>query len=144
MATFNQSLVDSLRLKYDVALTSTSYLGLAPGDIVVVTYPRKDVSNRRGINLPRLGFIMSSSKSSNGLRISSKLNTLLNFVDVEGISDNDFLDIIDRLYREDLEPEVGEFTYAANGNIADFKTFNVTEISGTGIFKVILREKTIE
>jgi hypothetical protein len=144
MATFNQSLFDSLRQKYDVSLTSTSYLGLAAGDIVVVTYPRKDASNRRGSNLTRLGFIMSSRMASEGLRLSSQLNTLLNFVDVEGISDNDFLDIIDRLYREDLQPEVGEFTYAANGNIAEFKTFNVAEISGTGVFKIILREKPIE
>ena len=144
MASFNQTLINTLSSRYDVNLVSTSYLGVDPGDIVVVSYPRKDRANRRGKNLTRLGIIMSSSRSNGGVRLSSKLNTLLNFVDVEGISDEEFLGIIDRLYTKDLKPIVSEFEYAVNGSVGDFKTFNVLEISGTGVFKLNLQKKIID
>ena len=140
MASFNQSLVNAITSKYGMTLTSTSYLGVRPGDIVVVTYPRKSPTGVVRRNLTRLGFIMSSSKSSDGIKLSSQLNMLLNFVDVEGISDEAFVDIVDRLYTKELTPRVEEFAYAVNADIGDFKTFNVLEISGTGVFKINLHD----
>ena len=144
MVSFDQSLLASLSLDYDVSLTSTSYLGVGEGDIVVLTYPRKSSSGTQRTNLTRIGFIMSTSKSKGGFRLSSRMNTLLNFVDAEQISDTEFLDIVNRLYTKDLEPVLSEFAYAANKDVGSFKTLNVQEISGTGVFKVNLKYKEPE
>ena len=140
MVTYNQSLIDLLNSKYDVKLTSTSYLGVSPGDIVALTYPRKDRGKLLG-NITRLGFIMTSSQATDGIRLSSRLNTLLNFVDAESISDEQFLQVVDKLYTEDLKPIISQFAYQVNKSVGDFKTLNVFEISGSGVFKITLTKK---
>ena len=77
-----------------------------------------------------------------GIKISSRLNQLLNFVDAESISGPEFLDIVDKLYNEELEPIVSEFRYKLGGDVAGipimdkFKTFKISEISGNSVLRL--------
>jgi hypothetical protein len=147
MVNFEQAL-DELKGRYKVKLVSTSYLGLGPGDIVMVSYPRKNKITKRRSEVLRVGFIMSSSKTDadSGIKISSKLNQLINFVDAEGISGAEFADIVNKLYNKELEPKVSKFRYVYGGDLQGttimdkFKTFNVSEISGNSVYRVELNE----
>tara|TARA_Y100001973_G_C5205342_1_gene341088 strand:+ start:1188 stop:1637 length:450 start_codon:yes stop_codon:yes gene_type:complete len=140
-----QSAIDRLQATYPVVrLVSTSYLGVESGDIVVVNYPRTDEVTGARTPLQRIGFIMSSSRTDGdgGLRISSRLNQILNFVDAAEISDDEFVDIVDKLYNEELEPIVSQFRYQYGGDINGvtimdkFKTFKILELSGTSIIRI--------
>lgn len=143
MVNFEQAL-DELKARYSIKLISTSYLGVRAGDIVVVSYPRINKTTNKKTNITRLGFIMSSGKTSagEGIKISSKLNQLLNFVDAEMINGSEFSDIVDKLYNKQLEPDISKFKYVYNGNLVStsimdkFKTFNVSEISGNSIYRI--------
>jgi len=143
MVNFEQAL-DELKTRYSIKLVSTSYLGVRASDIVVVSYPRINKVTNKRTNITRLGFIMSSGKTSagEGIKISSKLNQLLNFVDAEMINGSEFSDIVDKLYNKQLEPDISKFKYVYNGNLVStsimdkFKTFNVSEISGNSIYRI--------
>lgn len=143
MVNFEQALGE-LQNSYEVRLVSTSYLGVGAGDIVVVTYPRTNELTGRKVNIPRIGFIMSSggTAANSGVRISSRLNQILNFVDAELISGSEFADIVDKLYNEELEPIVSQFKYKLNGDVGGvpimdkFKTFKISEISGKSVLRI--------
>ena len=147
MVNFDQALSE-LEKRYSVKLVSTSYLGVGPGDIVLVSYPRVNELTGRKSDVLRVGFIMSSGKtaSNSGVKISSRLNQLLNFVDVEGISGAEFSDIVNKLYNKELEPKISKFRYVYGGDLQGatimdkFKTFNVSEISGKSVYRVELNE----
>ena len=139
-----QQALGKLQQNYEVRLVSTSYLGVKAGDIVVVSYPRTNEMTGRKIPLERIGFIMATSKTAayGGLSISSRLNPVLNFVDAEAISDQEFADIVDKLYNEELEPIVSKFKYKSNGDVGGvpimdkFKTFKITEIAGKRVLRI--------
>ncbi|MAC33036.1 MAG: hypothetical protein CME38_05455 [Haliea sp.] len=127
-----------------VRLVSTSYLGVGPGDIVVVSYPRTNEVTQARTPIQRIGFIMSSGGTAgdSGLRISTRLNQILNFVDAELINEDEFADIVDKLYNEELEPMVSKFKYKFGGDIGGitimdkFKTFKISEISGKSVLRI--------
>jgi len=144
MVTF-QSAINSLQGSFpEVRLVSTSYLGVGAGDIVVANYPRTNEVTGTRTPLQRIGFIMSSkgTAANEGLRISTRMNQILNFVDAAQISEDEFVDIVDKLYNEELEPMVSQFKYKLNGNIGGvtimdkFKTFKISELSGTSLIRI--------
>tara|TARA_R100001443_G_C3351552_1_gene176977 strand:+ start:668 stop:1117 length:450 start_codon:yes stop_codon:yes gene_type:complete len=143
MVNFEQALGE-LQFRYKVKVVSTSYLGVGAGDIVAVNYPRTDERTGRKTNVMRVGFIMSSGRtaSDGGVKISSRLNQLLNFVDADLINGAEFSDIVDKLYNEDLQPQVSKFNYVYGGGLQGvsimdkFKTFNVSEISGKSVYRI--------
>ena len=140
MTTFDEGLMDLLFANYKVKLVSTSYLGVEAGDIVVANYDGRE----------RFGFIMSSARSGSpeGLFISSRFNQLLNFVSVETISNEDFLTIVDTMYKgENLSPILSNFHYEQrsespvtneNNLKSEFRTFNISKISGSSLLRVEL------
>tara|TARA_R100001443_G_scaffold116814_1_gene138614 strand:+ start:858 stop:1310 length:453 start_codon:yes stop_codon:yes gene_type:complete len=140
-----QGALARLQSQYEqVRLVSTSYLGVGAGDIVVVSYPRTNEVTQRRTPLQRIGFIMSSNSTpgDSGLRISTRLNQILNFVDAELINEDEFADVVDKLYNEELEPMVSKFKYAFNGDVGGvpimdkFKTFKISEISGKSVLRI--------
>lgn len=140
MTTFDESLMELLSENYKVKLISTSYLGVTAGDIVIANYGGRE----------RFGFIMSSARSGSpeGLFISSKFNQLLNFVSVETISNEDFLMIVDTMYKgKDLRPILSNFHYVQgsespvtneNNLKSEFRTFNISKISGSSLIRIQL------
>jgi len=143
MVNFEQALGE-LQSRYTVRVVSTSYLGVGAGDIIAVNYPVVNKRTGRSTNSFRIGFVMSSSKTDahGGIKISSRLNQLLNFVDADLISGGEFSDIVDKLYNESLEPIVSEFKYIYGGDLEGttimdkFKTLNVSEISGKSVYRI--------
>jgi len=100
-------------------LTETSYLGLKPGDIVQITY---------GGSL-RYGLVVSSRRTSDGMFLSSRNNTLLNFVQAETLSEAMFSLMVNNLYKNETACDynspaiIGAFLGKRN-----FRTFNVAKI----------------
>ena len=84
----------------------------------------------------------NSTPGDSGLRISTRLNQILNFVDAELINEDEFADVVDKLYNEELEPMVSKFKYAFNGDVGGvpimdkFKTFKISEISGKSVLRI--------
>jgi hypothetical protein len=114
---------------------STSYLGVRAGDIVSLTYNGRD----------RFGFILKSGRSGvDGVWGAVKTNnTLLNFVGAEEISAEDFMDIVDKLYDNEVEAVISNFSYVRSlgspltskyTGSDKFRTLNVQQLSGTNIF----------
>jgi len=114
---------------------STSYLGVRAGDIVSLKY--------NGTN--RFGFIMKSGRSGVGgvWSAARTQNTLLNFVGADAISVEDFMDIVDKLYDNEVEAVISNFDYIRRLGAPltseytgkdQFRTLNVQQLSGQGIF----------
>jgi hypothetical protein len=115
-------MVDSLddRLAgYKYRLASTSYLGLKPGDLISFSYQGDS----------RYGLIVSSKRTSDGMFLSTRNNTLINVVMITGLSDGMFSLMINNLYENEIacnyhSPRIiGAFLGKQN-----FRTLNVSKI----------------
>lgn len=113
-ATLIQNLED-----FNYTLTETSYLGLKPGDIVQLTYAGS----------LRYGLVVSSRRTSDGMFLSSRNNTLLNFVQAGTLSEAMFSLMVNNLYKNETACNynsreiIGAFLGKRN-----FRTFNVAKI----------------
>lgn len=124
----NQDLQQALS-EYSYSLVETSYLGLRPGDLVQVTYAGST----------RYGLIVSSRRTTDGMFLSTRNNTLVNFVAVQGLSEAMFSLMVNNLYNNEVACNyyspaiIGAFLGKQN-----FRTLNVAKIRD--ILKVNIRE----
>tara|TARA_R100001443_G_scaffold67686_2_gene76489 strand:- start:1277 stop:1663 length:387 start_codon:yes stop_codon:yes gene_type:complete len=116
--TISKSFSDRLE-NLSVQVSETSYLGLRPGDIVQITYTGS----------LRYGLVVSSKRTSSGLFLSSRDNTLLNLVLADSLSDTMFSLMVNNLYNNESACNynspaiIGAFLGKQN-----FRTFNVSKI----------------
>ena len=115
--------------EYSYRLSETSYLGLRPGDLVQVSYAGSI----------RYGLIVSSRRTSDGMFLSTRNNTLVNFVAVQGLSEAMFSLMVNNLYNNEnacnyYSPAIiGAFLGKQN-----FRTLNVAKLRD--ILKVSINE----
>jgi hypothetical protein len=106
-------------LGYSYRLAETSYLGLRPGDLIQLSYSGST----------KYGLVVSSRRTSDGMFLSSRNNTLLNFVIVEGLSEAMFSLMVNNLYNNETACNyyspaiIGAFLGKQN-----FRTLNVAKI----------------
>lgn len=123
----NQELQQSLS-DFPHRIAEVSYLGLRPGDLVQVTY---------GGSI-KYGLIVSSRRTSDGMFLSSRNNTLINFVSIQGLSEAMFSLMVNNLYGNEsacnyYSPKIlGAFLGKDN-----FRTLNVAKVRD--ILKVVMR-----
>ena len=102
-------------------MAQTSYLGLRPGDLVEFKY-------QGGL---RNGLVVSSRRTSDGMFLSGRNNTLLNIVLLPGLSEAMFSLMVNNLYSNEsactyYSPKIiGAFLGKQN-----FRTFNVSKMRG--------------
>tara|TARA_Y100000114_G_scaffold78526_1_gene72258 strand:- start:3861 stop:4247 length:387 start_codon:yes stop_codon:yes gene_type:complete len=119
---FREKLVET---QYQVV--ETSYLGLRPGDLIQLTYTGQ----------LRYGLVVSSKRTTDGMFLSSRNNTLVNVVLTDSLSDAMFSLMINNLYNNEIACNynspaiVGAFLGKQN-----FRTFNVAKMRD--IFKVVI------
>ena len=126
----NRGLEESFRNKLgdrEFTVTETSYLGLRPGDLIQLTYEGSR----------RYGLVVSSRRTSDGMFLSSRNNTLVNVVLVRSLSDAMFSLMVNNLYNNETACKytsptiIGVFLGRQN-----FRTFNVAKMRD--IFKVVI------
>lgn len=103
-----------------IKLLRTSYLGVQPGDLIFFNY--SDGSKR-------FGLVVSSSRTSSGIFLSTRNNTLMNVFQIEGLSDAMFDIVVNNLYKN---VEVCSYYNKRMLRVffkEDFRTFNVAEMS---------------
>lgn len=106
-------------LSYSYRIAETSYLGLRPGDLIQLSYSGST----------KYGLVVSSRRTSDGMFLSSRNNTLLNFVIVEGLSEAMFSLMVNNLYNNETACNyyspaiIGAFLGKQN-----FRTLNVAKI----------------
>ncbi len=104
---------------YAVTVSETSYLGLRPGDYIQFTY--------RGAL--RYGLVVSSKRTTDGMFLSSRNNTLVNIVLTPALSEAMFSLMVNNLYNNEVACNyrspaiIGAFLGKQN-----FRTFNVAGI----------------
>ena len=106
-------------LGYSYRLAETSYLGLRPGDLIQLSYSGST----------KYGLVVSSRRTSDGMFLSSRNNTLLNFVIVEGLSEAMFSLMVNNLYNN--ETACNYYSRAIIGAFLgkqNFRTLNVAKI----------------
>ena len=114
----DQELIQDLS-QYSYRLSETSYLGLRPGDLVHVSYGGST----------KYGLIVSSRRTTDGMFLSGRNNTLLNFVIVQGLSEAMFSLMVNNLYNNEVACNyyspaiIGAFLGKQN-----FRTLNVAKI----------------
>jgi len=105
--------------EYTYSFVETSYLGLRPGDLIQVSYAGST----------RYGLVVSSRRTSDGLFLSSKNNSLLNFVMLMSLSEAMFSLVVNNLYNNEnacnyYSPAIlGAFLGKQN-----FRTLNVAKL----------------
>ena len=126
----NRGLDDSFRDKLSgkrYTVSETSYLGLRPGDLIQLTYEGSF----------RYGLVVSSKRTTDGMFLSSRNNTLVNVVLVRALSDAMFSLMVNNLYNNEVACNynspaiIGAFLGKQN-----FRTFNVAKMRD--IFKVVI------
>ena len=111
----------SLHFGDRMSITGTSYLGARPGDILLLNYER----------VQRLGLVVASKRTANGLFISTRKNTLLNMFLLDNVSTPMLDVIVNTLYRDRLRctylraPRILGMFFAKDS----FRTFNVSKAS---------------
>lgn len=111
-----------------VEVSETSYLGLRPGDMIQITYAGS----------LRYGLVVSSKRTSNGIFLSPRNNTLLNIVLIDSLSDAMFSLMVNNLYNNESACNynspaiIGAFLGKQN-----FRTFNVSKIRN--VLKVTIK-----
>tara|TARA_A100001515_G_scaffold135079_1_gene125741 strand:- start:512 stop:904 length:393 start_codon:yes stop_codon:yes gene_type:complete len=111
--------LQQLLVDYAVTVVETSYLGLRPGDFIQFTY--------RGSF--RNGLVVSSQRTTDGMFLSSRNNTLLNIVLTPALSEAMFSLMVNNLYNNEAACNyrspaiIGAFLGKQN-----FRTFNVAGI----------------
>ena len=124
----NSDLGEAL-LTYNYRTTETSYLGLRPGDLIQVSYEGSI----------RYGLVVSSRRTTGGLFLSSRYNTLLNLVLINGLSLAMFSMMVNNLYNNEnacnyYSPAIiGAFLGKQN-----FRTLNVAKVRD--ILKVTIEQ----
>lgn len=114
----SQELINNL-LGLNYQITETSYLGLRPGDLIQLNYG----------GATKYGLIVSSKRTTDGMFLSTRNNTLVNFVMVEGLSQAMFSLMVNNLYNNEnacnyYSPAIiGAFLGRQN-----FRTLNVAKI----------------
>ena len=110
---------------FSYTVAETSYLGLRPGDIIQFTYAGS----------LRYGLVVSSRRTSDGMFLSSRNNTLLNVVLSQELSATMFSLMVNNLYKNETacnyqSPKIiGAFLGKQN-----FRTFNISKMRD--IFKI--------
>jgi|TARA_S200002703_G_scaffold141684_2_gene133691 hypothetical protein len=126
----NRGLEESFRNKLgdrEFKVTETSYLGLKPGNLIQLTYEGSR----------RYGLVVSSRRTSDGMFLSSRNNTLINVVLVRSLSDAMFSLMVNNLYNNETACKytsptiIGVFLGRQN-----FRTFNVAKMRD--IYKVVI------
>jgi hypothetical protein len=106
---------------YSYRMSQTSYLGLRPGDLIQFRYSGSS----------KYGLVVSSKRTSDGMFLSTRNNTLLNVVVLPGLSESMFSLVVNNLYENEsacnyYSPKIiGAFLGKQN-----FRTFNVSKIRG--------------
>jgi hypothetical protein len=106
---------------YRYRMSQTSYLGLKPGDLIQFRYSGSS----------KYGLVVSSKRTSDGMFLSTRNNTLLNVVVLPGLSESMFSLVVNNLYENEsacnyYSPKIiGAFLGKQN-----FRTFNVSKIRG--------------
>jgi hypothetical protein len=124
----NSQLLQSLS-EYTYSFSETSYLGLRPGDLIQVTYEGST----------RYGLVVSSRRTSDGMFLSTRNNTLINLVIVQGLSQAMFSLMVNNLYSNRnacnyYSPKIlGAFLGRRN-----FRTLNIAKMKD--ILKVVINE----
>lgn len=114
---------------YTYSFSETSYLGLRPGDLIQVTYEGST----------RYGLIVSSRRTNDGMFLSTRNNTLINLVLVQGLSQAMFSLMVNNLYSNRnacnyYSPNIlGAFLGKRN-----FRTLNIAKMKD--ILKVVINE----
>ena len=126
----NRGLEQSFRNKLgdrDFSVIETSYLSLKPGNLIQLTYEGSR----------RYGLVVSSRRTSDGMFLSSRNNTLVNMVLIRSLSDAMFSLMVNNLYNNETACKynsptiIGAFLGRQN-----FRTFNVAKMRN--IFKVVI------
>lgn len=114
---------------YTYSFSETSYLGLRPGDLIQVTYEGST----------RYGLIVTSRRTNDGMFLSTRNNTLINLVLVQGLSQAMFSLMVNNLYSNRnacnyYSPKIlGAFLGKRN-----FRTLNIAKMKD--ILKVVINE----
>ena len=112
----------------DYSVVETSYLGLRPGDLIQFSYTGS----------LRYGLVVSSRRTTDGIFLSSRNNTLLNVVTTQALTEAMFSLMVNNLYKNENacnyhSPRViGAFLGKDN-----FRTFNVAKTKD--IFKINIK-----
>ena len=105
-------------------ITSWSYLGVRPGDLVIFQYSGPSDQPTFGT---RLGIVVASRRTSSGLFISTRSNNLMNVFLLDQLSENLFSLVVNNLYNKEYRctyrraPKV----LAAFMGKKNFRTLNV-------------------
>jgi hypothetical protein len=128
----SQELTESL-YGFSSKFVETSYLGLRPGDLIQLTYDKS----------LRYGIVVASRRTTDGMFLSSRNNTLVNVVLVNGLSEAMFSLMVYNLYNNEIacnyySPKIiGAFLGKQN-----FRTFNVAKMRD--ILKVVIEDSNRE
>jgi len=103
----NQKKIEQLLFPYqgNYGIVSTSNLGLEPGDIILLTYLKKDdgttISHHKS-GVERMGIVVSSRRTGGGVTFpSTKLNMLLNVFLIDSLSDSLFRAVVKTFYAKE-------------------------------------------
>ena len=135
----------SIEGKYDLRLKGTSYLGLTAGDMISFSY----------LGVERFGFLMKSGRTGIDGIFGSVFtrNTLMNFVSAEAINGDQFIDVVNKLYDNEVDPIVSNFSYlkGSGSTITNtyagrdkFRTMSAKILSGTSIYILDIRKKSTQ
>ena len=109
-----------------MSVHETSWMGLQPGDLVQFYYIDGGV---------RFGLVVSSRRTSSGIFLSTRNNTLLNIVEIESLTDSMFSLMINNLYQNrDACNYYSRRVLGAFLGKDNFRTFNVAKL--TNVTKV--------
>ena len=111
-----------------VFIHETSFLGLKPGDLIFFDY--QDGSSR-------LGLVVKSKRTTSGIFLSSKNNTLLNVFLLDSINNGIFDVMINILYKDRNRCSylnTPKILGSLLGN--NFRTFNVAKITNILNFQI--------
>ena len=118
---------------FSYRLSESSYLGLRPGDLIHLTYEGS----------LRYGLVVSSRRTTDGMFLSTRNNTLINIVMVQGLSEAMFSLMVNNLYSNQVACNyyspaiIGAFLGKKN-----FRTLNVAKMRD--ILKVTIEQSNDE
>jgi len=111
--------------KYKVR--ETSYSGLRPGDLIQFDY----------MGSSRYGYVLASKKTTSGLFTSLKGTRLSNVLDIGGLDEGDFTQLLNNIYNNESKADYQDLK--KSGFLDDTKKFRTFRLMGLrNILKVYL------
>jgi hypothetical protein len=120
-----ESKVEEMLFPYEgyYNILSTSNLGLKPADIILFNYNGSS----------RIGIVVASKRTSTGIFLSTRANTLLNVFLIDQLSSSLFKLVVDNLYNQEVRCTYSRAPKVLSSFLKkqNFRTFNTNEMVDT-------------